>query len=242
MGRDSLIKERDYMTLNINNLPKSGKSSNRERKLVEAGSHMARLVRVIDRGLQPREWQGEAKEPSYQIDLTFEFPHQRIEIDGDSKPMWRSRSINLSSFEKSNCYKWLKILDPNNEARGDFSKLIGTPVMALVVHNEGKNGVFDKVQDIMPVPQGIEVPPLENDPVIFDLSSPDLETFNTFPDWLKEIIQSNLEYNGSKLQRLIEGTGTQYTARAPGDGAKEDSTVNVNPDTLASSDEEDPFA
>jgi hypothetical protein len=42
---------------------------------------------------------------------------------------------------------------------------------------------------------------------VFDLDVPDVELFNSLPDWIKEKIQKNLNYNGSVLQNALEGKG-----------------------------------
>lgn len=211
------------MPLNINASPAR---QPKQRELVEEGTQMARLVQVIDLGLQPqRPYQGKEKPPAFEMRLTFEFPNSRIDVDGESKPMWKSVNLKLSSHELSKCYKWYTKLDPQGKHRGDWSKLIGAPVFVLITHSPGKGKnahiTYDNVSDVNLPMKGMEVPPLENDPVVFDLTSPNLDVFNAFPDWLKEIIQSNLEYDGSKLQRAVEGTGTMYTARTEGDAPEE---------------------
>ena len=200
-------------------------ASSKPRELIEAGAQRARLVQVVDLGLQPqRPYQGQDKPPAYEVYLTFEFPDSRIEIDGESRPRWKSRRMKLSSHEKSTCFAWYKKLDPMNEFKGDFSKLIGKEIGVLIVHDtvtQGKNAgnTYDNIGDLMPLMKGIEVPPLENDPAVFDLGSPDATVWDKLPDWLQEIIKGNLEYDNSKLQSMVEGTPKQWTARADGDAS-----------------------
>ena len=40
---------------------------------------------------------------------------------------------------------------------------------------------------------------------VFVLDDPDMEVFNSLPDWLQDKIKSNLEYAGSELQEALEG-------------------------------------
>jgi len=47
--------------------------------------------------------------------------------------------------------------------------------------------------------------PLKKEPKVFVLDEPDLEVFNSLPDWLQDKLKSNLEYQGSKLQALLSG-------------------------------------
>jgi hypothetical protein len=195
------------------------KRETKQRALIEDGQQIARIVQVIDFGLQTqRPYKGEAKLPAYEVYLTAEFPEQRIEIDGESKPMWKSKRLKLSSDDRSTCYKWYNKLDPKGVYRGEWCELIETPLVAFITHNlgKGKNAgkTFDEISDIGPVMKGFVAPPLENDPVTFDLTSPNLDVFNSFPSWIQNIIKENLEYDGSRLQRLVEGIPTRVTAKS----------------------------
>ena len=203
---------------NINNIPKSPAQ---QRPLIEAGQQLARIVQVIDLGLQTqRPFKGEEKGPAYEVYLTFEFPDQRIEIGGESKPMWKSTRFKLSSDDRSTCFKWYNRLDPKGLQGGEWTKLVDTPCIAFVAHAQGKgknaNRTFDNVTDVMAVMKGLTVAPLENPSVTFDLTKPNEDVFKAFPDWLQNVIKENLEYDGSKLQRMLEGTPTRITAAQEG--------------------------
>jgi hypothetical protein len=228
------------MSLNMNNASPVAK----QRQLITAGQHMARIVQVIDMGLQKQpDWQGQAKPPAYMMHITFEFPNERIDIQGESKPMWKSRDLKLSNHEMSICYKWYKKLDPNNEFKGDWSKLINKECAILVIHEEGKGKnagkTYDKIADVMPLMAGMTVPPLENDPHLFELTSPNLEVFEAQPDWLQNKIKENLEYENSKLYRLLNQEPIQYTARADGDAPIDQDADDPRPDTPTPAVEED---
>lgn len=229
------------MPLNMNAV-KSAKPSV-ERKLLEAGPLPCRLVQVIDLGLQAQKpYQGQEKHPAYELYLTFEFPTETIEIDGEHRPMWKSTRIKLSSHEKSKCKKWYDKLDPSNQYGGDWSALLGTPLMCLIVHEAGKGNnagrTFDKIADVMPLMKGLEVADLDNPTVVFNTDSPDMEIFNKFPEWIQNIIKENLEYDGSRLQASLEGLPTRWTARAEGDYVGDEDSASVSSeDTLTSTDE-----
>lgn len=226
------------MPLNINQVqqPQGG-----SRELLEAGPQMARLVQIIDLGLQKQKpFKGKEKRPAFQVQLTFEFPNDTIEVDGEEKPKWKSRRVNLSTHEKSTCARWMRVLDPKGESKGDLTKLIGTPCLALIVHEAGtgpyEGQTFDKVEDLMPLMKGQEVPELQNDPRVFDLTSPDMDVFNGLPDFLQNIIKENLEYDGSKLQNLVEGNPVKYTARAEGDAPQDQDAEQVSVEQTAAHD------
>lgn len=203
------------MSLNMND----AKNKSRERveySPVARGSHMARLVGLVDLGLQPqRPYEGKAKPPAYRIRLTFELPKQRIEINGESRPRWIDKEITFSTFENSNMVKFYNVLDPDGTHKGDWRKLIGAECAVVVVHNEYQGKIYDNIQDITPIMEGIEVPPLENEPRIFDLSSPDMEQWERLPKFLQDKIKANLEFKGSKLERLLMGQEIPVTASTP---------------------------
>jgi hypothetical protein len=52
--------------------------------------------------------------------------------------------------------------------------------------------------------KGFDVPELVNEAKVFTLDDPDMSVFNTLPDFLKAKIISNLNFQGSSLQELIE--------------------------------------
>lgn len=219
------------MSLNMNKTAPSAK----QRKLLTDGQHMARIVEVIDLGLQKQmPWKGEEKPPAYMMYITFEFPNERIDVQGESKPMWKSKDLKLSSHEMSICFKWYNKLDPKNEFGGDWSKLIGKECAVLIIHEEGKGKntgkTFDKIADVMPLMAGMTVPELENDPKLFDLGSPNLDVFNSLPSWLQDKVKGNLEYENSKLYRLLNQEPVPYTARAEGDAPQEQDADDPRPD------------
>lgn len=223
------------MSLNMNSV----KAPSKQRQLITAGQHMARIVQVIDFGLQKQlPYQGQEKGPAYKMLITFEFPNERIDINGESRPMWESYEMKLSSHEKSTCYKWYQQLDPSNEHRGDWSKLIGKECAVLIIHDtrtKGKHAgkTFAKIAGVMPLMAGTNVPPLENDTTLFTLDSPDLEVFNAMPEWMLNRIKENLEFDNSKLCRKLEGAPTQYTARAEGDAPLDQDADEVAVETPA---------
>lgn len=203
------------MPLNMNAV--QNKQSNRQQiPLIPRGAQLGTLVRVVDLGLQPRpQWQGQDKKPAYRIRLTFELPKHRIEVDGVSRPRWEDVELNVSTFENSTMIKYYAVLDPDNKHKGDWSKLVGTSCAVVFVHNKSGENTYANITDITPLMEGIEAPALENPTQIFDLTSPDLEVFNKLPKFIQDKIKSNLEYVGSRLQKLLEGMERPVTASTP---------------------------
>lgn len=221
-----------------------------ERKLLKAGQLPARIVQIVDLGLQAQNpYQGQEKKPAFELYVTFEFPTQRIEVDGESRPMWKSRRVVMSTHEKSRCKQWYDKLDPENKYAGDWASLLTSPCLVFIAHEKGKGKhegkVFDKIGDINPLVEGMEVAPLENEPALFDLTSPNMEVWERLPEFLQNIIKENLQYDGSKLQNTLEGNPTKVTARATGDQDWDVDSDRVDPNEVlnitAEDMEDDPF-
>jgi len=176
---------------------------------VADGTYLARIVQIIDMGeqLQTDYATGEAKtwddgKPMYkpEIMVTFEFPSERIEIDGESRPRWQSKNYVASLHEKSALFGLIKAADPKaNPKAYDVAKLIGKPVMVTVGSTSSGNA---KISNVVGVPAGIPVPALENDPKVFDMNEPDMEVWDNMLKWVKDKIMESPSFRGSKLEEL----------------------------------------
>lgn len=173
--------------------------------VLEAGNYPARLVQLLDLGLQARKpWKGKDKPPVNQIWVTYELPTEfMLDEDGEElldKPRWVSERMNLFSLSQDNATSTKRItaLDPKNDLEGDWAKAIGFPCTLTVVQD--KDGKYANVGGVSPPMKGLTIGELVNDPVLFDLDEPDVEVFNGLPDFLQEIIVANLNYVGSPLQ------------------------------------------
>ena len=203
------------MTLNASKVPFGGNKERVEQPNLEPGLYPARLVQIIDLGLQPqRPYMGQPKPPANEIMLTYELVDSfMIDKDGndvEDKPRWVSETIPLLNIkaEKAKSTQRYMALDPTVADGGDFVKQIGKPVNVNIVNNKGKDGkIYDNVSAIAPMrPRDAErTPELVNPSKVFVLDEPDLEVFNALPEWLRDKIQENLNYEGSALQKLVGG-------------------------------------
>lgn len=212
---------------------------------LEPGPYKSRLVQVIDLGLQPQpDYEGKPKDPAQQILLTYELADEfMLDENGQElkdKPRWVSETITLKHItsEKAKSTLRYKVLDPALTHGGDFAAVLGTPVMVTVVQNPGKGKnagrTFPKVAGIAPLRQkdAAAVPALVNAPSVFDLDNPDIEVFERTPKWVKDLILSNLNFKGSKLETIL-GTG--------GQPAKQETKADPQPEPVANEEEENPY-
>lgn len=184
------------MALKIGEAPKGNKDYGR----LDEGTHMARLVQVIDLGVQKTEYKGEEKEVP-RVWLVFEFPTETIEINGEDKPRWQGREYTVSYGDKSNLGQLVKALDPEGNAKS-LADLLGKACMVSI----GSTGTGKaKITNVVPASKKIPVPELANDPVAFDMDNPDMDVFGSLPQWLKDKITSSVNYHKTKLAAVLEG-------------------------------------
>ena len=201
------------MGLNAKNLPK-GKGKFVEQPTLEAGSYPARVVQVVDLGLQPQKpYQGTEKPPSYMIQLTYELLDEfMVNEDGEpqeDKPRWVSEDMPFKSLEldQAKSTKRYYALDPECTFDGDFTKLVGTPCDVTLVINVKGDKTYTNVANVakMRAKDAAKANELVNDPRVFTLDDPNMEVFQTFPQWLQDKIKGNLEYKGSVLEARLSG-------------------------------------
>lgn len=244
------------MSLNAKKVPMGGSSNKKRQEPVEPGTYPARLAQIIDLGVQPqRAFQGQAKPPCQQIQLTWELVDEfMIDEDGnemEDKPRWISEQMPFHNLEAdlAKSTKRYKALDPKMEHDGDFSQLLGLPANILISTYQVKNGPNagnenNSVKDAtaMRPRDAQKTPELVNEPKIFTLDEPDIEVFKTFPEFLQEKIKENLEYKGSALEAALEGSSSEpkgEAEEAPEKPAKKSRKPKVEPVAEPEFDDED---
>lgn len=191
---------------------------------IEPDVYPARVVQIIDFGLQPQKpYQGQEKKPVNEIGLTYElvteFMKDEEGNDIEDKPRWISETLPFYGLfaDKAKSTKRYNVLDPDGVHDGDFAKLIDIPCNVTVVNNKSGDKVYDNVGNVatMSPKKAMQCPELKNKPKVFDLDAPDMEVFNAFPKWIQDKLKSNLNYQGSPLQKALEGKVQQPKADAP---------------------------
>jgi hypothetical protein len=221
------------MPLNASTIKTSSKPRVQQDEL-EIGTYMCRVAQVIDMGIRPREkWEpatnsfvvDESKAPAQAMMVTYEFTTEFVkDADGnpqEDKPRWLSENLFLFSLEVdlATSTKRYKAIDPTMAVGGDWTKLVNAPCMVTIVHK--KNGKA-KIGSVTPIPKGIPVAELKNDPKVFLMDEPDTTIFESLPDWLQGKIKEALNYRGSALQTVLEVAGEpakpmeEETTPAPG--------------------------
>jgi hypothetical protein len=128
------------------------------------------------------------------------------------KPRWLSETFTLNSLNSDRAKSTARYyaLDPEAKYEGDWSKLLGTPAMITVINKAGtgknKGKTYNNIGSIstMRARDAANLPELVNDPKVFDLGNPDVELFLTFPQFIQDKIKAGLEFEGSKLDKLLQ--------------------------------------
>lgn len=202
------------MALNAKKVPKAAGNNNRiEQPNIDPGSYPARVVQIIDLGLQPqRPYKGEEKDPAYSLMMTYELLDEFcVDENGEpdeTKPRWISEEFPLRNLEAdlAKSTKRYKALDPDEDHGGDFTALIEAPCMVNVINNKAADGrVFDNIAGVtgMRPKDAARAAPLVNEPKVFNLDEPDVEVFRSLPQWIQDKIKGNLDFGGSALEEAL---------------------------------------
>lgn len=199
--------------MNVNNI-KAPKSGQNLKSNLDVGAYPARVVQVIGLGLHKKTFGEEDKGNHIKVRLTYELDEPMLNEKGEpvpDKPSWLSEDFFLSSIRSERGKSTLRFnaIDPGlKQTGGDVLKLINLPCMVTVAEYKKKDGTIGyKVGDVGAAPKRMTFAELVNPPVVFDPYEPDMEVFNSLPDWLKEEITSALDWNGSKVEEKTEGKG-----------------------------------
>lgn len=189
-----------------------------EQPVLEPGVYPARLVQLIDLGLQAqRPYLGKDKAPVQEIMLTYElvdaFMVDEEGNDIEDKPRWVSETLPFYGLfaDKAKSTQRYNALDPSGAFDGDFSRGVDTPINVTLINNVSGEKIYTNVANIaaMRPRDAGNCPPLKNPTKVFDLDAPSLEVFSALPDWIQTKIKSNLNFANSPLDKLLNGKAAQ---------------------------------
>lgn len=191
---------------------------------VDDGAYPARIVQIIDFGKQvetdwktgaPLTYEDSGEEIiKHKVWINFEFPDELIDVDGVDKPRWYGKEYTVSAHEKSALSALLKAVDPKGvatEGGRNVKGLLGLPAMVTIGSTSSGKA---KVSSVSGVPRGMQVGPLVNPEVFFDLDEPDQATFGTLPKWMKDRITNGIDFAYTGLGKLMNGGDETDTVRS----------------------------
>jgi len=179
---------------------------------VEDGAYPARIVQIIDFGLQyETDWKtGDVKTYDdgnpmikHKVWINFELPDETIEIDGVAKPRWYGKEYTVSAHEKSAMHALLKAVDGKGTATNsgrNVQGLLGLPAMLTIGSTSSGKA---KVSAVSAVPKGMQVGALTNDEAFLDLDSDNVEAFFGLPAWMRKRIEEGIDFTTTKLAKVL---------------------------------------
>lgn len=199
------------MGLNAN---KSNNANRVEQPQIEPDVYPSYLVQLIDLGLQAQKpYKGQDKAPAQEIMLTYELSDSfMVDADGnemEDKPRWVSETLPFYGLfaDKAKSTKRYLAFDPNQDFGGDFSKAVGMPCNVTTVNNESNGKTYTNIGNVASISakKAAQMNELKNPTKVFDLDDPDMVVFEALPEWIREKIKSNLNFQGSPLQAALDG-------------------------------------
>lgn len=211
---------------------KGGEGGSTQRALPKKGPRPAVLVGLVDVGIQQRTWKDELKKPCREVLPIFELVKDSYETEEGEK-----HNIRLSPFplaimpgaDKSKYVALCKALDPehvvlDNKGRGDITKLLGNTCMVNIEHKDPtpEGLVYAKLTGFTQLPEDYPVADAETVPYFFDACEPDPAVAAELPNFIKDYIRESLDYAGSALEAVVEGTTSAVPAGADDSEENED--------------------
>jgi hypothetical protein len=210
------------MALNAKNAG-NGKKDRIEQPLIEPGVYPARLVQLIDLGLQAqRPYKGQDKPPVQEIMLTYElvdcFMVDEAGEEVADKPRWISETLPFYGLfaDKAKSTQRYHAFDPKEAFDGDFAQAVGLPINVTLVNNMVGEKTYTNIANVaaMRPRDAAACPELANAPKTLDLDAPDMEVYGLLPKWIQEKIQANLNFQGSAIEAAIKGKPAAPAAKA----------------------------
>lgn len=237
------------MGLNANNIKMPKKESKfKPAEALDAASYPARVVRVLDLGLQAQKpYQGQEKPNVHMVDITYELTTEFLfDANGEedpTKPRWISEQLPFYSLEveRAKSTQRYNAIDPKGVAGGDFTQLTGMPCVVTLNQYKTKTGgdIRNGVSMVTPIMKGVVLPDLVNEPKTFILDDPDLEVLGSLPQWLQDKIKGNLEFKGSTLEEALTNPPAKVEKKEEPKEEKKEKPVDKGPDPAPEDQAED---
>lgn len=189
---------------------------------VASGMHLARLYRIIDLGTQKSEFEGKINylhKVKFVWEVHGEDESGKPMVTDKGEPMVITKDYTLSWGEKANLRKDLESwrgrpFTEEEQRRFDLKNILDQWCMINVQHKpRQKGGVFANIVGVTPVPKIVRqngLPKGHNKCSMFLISNPDMELFETFSDYLKEVIQGSPEWRSAKKEPSQKTGGSGF--------------------------------
>lgn len=177
------------------------KQSQKEFKLIPAGTHLARCYQFIHIGHVPNTFPGATSAIINKIRLTWELPEEMTVFkEGTApQPFSISQDYTLSMNEKANLRKMIQSWTGRNltdeEAESfDVESLVGMDCLITISHSEKNGKKYANIQNITKCPAKMPCPPQVNPSKVINWENINKETYDALPEFLKKKLMESKEY------------------------------------------------
>lgn len=180
---------------------KAPPSKSKPRHLCPSGSHVARLVWLIDLGTQKYQ-----DDLNRKVLLGFETPEAKAVFNDEKglEPFMLKRQFAFMLVSKNKTklrlfiesWRGRPFTDDNEAAAFDFSVMLGKPALLTVTRGISKKDgspVAD-LAGIEMLPKDRSCPPAVNVPVEYSIEERDGGCFKSLPEWLRKVIMDSQEW------------------------------------------------
>lgn len=180
-----------------------------KKELAPKGTHVARVVSLIDLGTQvPTD---PKLTPMRKINITFELCKCIKEFNGVKKPLVVSRMWTFTRAKGGKLREMIKAWKGVDISKESFKidSLLGQECLVTISHSD--DGQYANVESVSAVPTGlVEVPPAYNKLSLLGLNPGefDMEVFKSLPDFIKAKITSTQEFRALKVDLEDNSGGT----------------------------------
>lgn len=210
----------------------TGSNSDRKKfEIAPAGTHLARLYRIIDLGTQMREYEGKVnmlRKAKFFWELHGEDGTGKPLLTTEGKPLIQSKEYTMSLGEKANLRRdleaWRGKAFAEDELKGfDLKNVLGQFCMVNISHREKGDMTYADLKGVSAVPNIYKkagLPEGINSTLLFSLDKFDEQVFDSLSENIKETIRKSPEYRA-----LAPSTTQQYAAAIDGSVANMDDDV-----------------
>lgn len=173
------------------------------------GTHAGRLLSIIDLGHQPGfTYQGKKIESAWKMEFTYELVNHTM---ADGRPFVVSEEVANNDWEDTKSGKRSTLVARARSLLGsdykkglaDIESLLAQPCMVTVEYNEKGYARVRGQAAVGSVPFGMDVKELTNKPYVFDLDSPDMDVWQSMPEFKQNKIKEALNFDSTELAKSL---------------------------------------
>jgi len=200
----------------------TAKKNSGEMIIAPAGVHVACCIRIIDLGIQEREYKGQKKK-QHRVKIGWELPNEKFKFNENEpeKPFIIHAEYTLSTSEKGNLRPMLESwmnrkLTAEEQKEIDLSKFLNKACQVSIIHDVKPNATYANVASVTPLMKGITCPPATNEAFIFEIgASRMMEIYEKLPKRMQETIAKSDEWKTINQIPISEEDKTFFQPPAP---------------------------